>query len=123
MTARECFAPVALLVITWQIVARLPPRFQFETFPLVWSRLVPNSNDGLTQKLPKSKLGTAARVTDKSSISITPVIVPDPPETSEQRIFTAPSGTGTDSFRFVNVEFSIVLTHPPLVVPLVTKWV
>ena len=50
---------------------------------------------------------------------ITPVRVPEPPETREQRIFTAPSGTASDWLRFVNVESAIVLTHPALVVPLV----
>ena len=73
--------------------------------------------------MPNSRFGTCARATDKSSMIITPVRVPEPPETREQRIFTAPSGTASDWFRFVNVESAIVLTHPALVVPLVTKWV
>src|SRR6185295_19450120 len=105
------------------MVESLPPRFQFETVPPVWSRLLPSSKDGFTQKLPNSRFGTRARATDKSSMIMTPVRVPEPPETREQRIFTAPSGTASDSFRFVNVESAMVLTHPALVVPLVTKWV
>src|SRR5437588_9173959 len=105
------------------MVASLPPRFQFETVPVVWSRLLPSSKDGFTQKLPNSRFGTGARATDKSSMTMTPVMVPEPPETREQRIFTAPSGTASDPFRFVNVESAIVLTHPALVVPIVRKWV
>src|SRR6266496_473472 len=101
----------------------LPPRFQFETEPPVWSRLLPSSKDGFTQKLPNSRFGTCARATDKSSMIITPVIVPEPPETREQRIFTAPTGTNTDPLRLVNVESAMVLTQPGLLVPLVTKWV
>jgi len=46
-----------------------------------------------------------------------------PPETREQRIVTAPHGTVNDPFRLVNVEFAMVLTHPGLLVPEVTKWV
>src|SRR5437870_7257839 len=105
------------------MVEGLPPRFQLATVPAVWSRLLPSSNDGFTQKLPKSRFGTGARATDKSSMIMTPVSVPEPPETREQRIFTAPIGTASDAFRFVNVESAIVLTHPELVEPLVTKWV
>ncbi len=84
---------------------------------------MPSSNDGFTQKLPNSRFGTGERATDKSSMIITPVIVPEPPETREQRIFTAPTGTNTDPFRFVNVESAMVLTQPGLLLPLVTKWV
>ena len=62
----------------------LPPRFQLAGTPLVWSRLTPVSNVEFTQKLPDT-VGTT-RATDKSSISITPVIEALPPETSEQRI-------------------------------------
>src|SRR6059036_1472028 len=105
------------------MLASLPPRFQFETVPVVWSRLLPISKDGLTQKLPNTRFGTGARATDKSSMIITPLRVPEPPETREQRIFTAPSGTASDPFRFVNAESAMVLPHPALVVPLVTKWV
>src|SRR5206468_9014878 len=106
-----------------QIAGWLPPRFQLVSARLVWFRLSPSSIDRFTQKLPNSRFGTRARATDKSSMIITPVRVPEPPETREQRIFTAPSGTASDWFRFVNVESAIVLTHPALVVPLVTKWV
>ena len=56
-------------------------------------------------------------------MTITPVGSPEPPETREQRILTAPIGTINDPFRFVNVESAIVLTHPALLVPAVTKWV
>src|SRR6185503_5172036 len=105
------------------MVVSLPPRFQFETVPVVCSRLLPSSKDGFTQKLPNNRFGTCARATDKSSMSMTPVRVPDPPETREQRIFTAPGGTASDPFRFVNVESAMAPPHPALVVPLVTKWV
>src|ERR1035437_3220185 len=105
------------------MVGSPPPRFQFETVPVVWSRLVPSSNEGFTQKLPNSKFATGARATDKSSMTMTPVMLPEPPETSSQRMVTAPDGTTTEPFRFVNVESSIVVTHPGLVVPVVTKWV
>src|SRR5450432_1084510 len=101
------------------MVEVLPPRFQFETAPPVWSRLLPSSKDGFTQKFPNSRFGTGARATDKSSITIVPLMDWSPPETREQRIFTAPSGTANDPFRFVNVESSMVLTHPALLVPLV----
>src|SRR5438067_6935509 len=107
----------------WSIVASPPPRFQLETVPLVWSRLLPSSKDGLTQKLPASRLGTAERATDKSSTTMTPVTDGEPPETKEQRIFTAPGGTARDPLRLVNAESSMVLTQPGLVVPVVTKWV
>src|SRR5664280_3763116 len=33
------------------MVPSLPPRFQFETVPSVWSRLLPSSKVGFTQKL------------------------------------------------------------------------
>src|SRR5512133_911185 len=101
----------------------LPPRFQFETVPSVWSRLLPSSKDGFTQKLPYSRFGTGARATERSSTTITPVMVPEPPETREHLIFTAPDGTVREPLRFVNVESSIEDTHPGLLVPLVTKWV
>src|SRR5437588_4206118 len=107
----------------WSIEASPPPRFQLETVPVFWSRLLPSSNDGLIQKLPVSRFGTAERATDKSSMIITPVTEGEPPETKEQRILTAPGGTASDPFRLVNVESSIVLTQPGLVVPVVTKWV
>src|SRR5438132_12914510 len=105
------------------MVASLPPRFQFETVPVVWSRLTPSSKDGFTQKLPNSRFGTGERAIDKSSMTITPVMAWSPPETREQRILTAPSGTDKDPFRFVNVESAMVLTHPSRLVPEVTKWV
>src|SRR2546426_4435994 len=98
------------------MVGALPPRFQFETMPVVWSRSRPSSKEVFTQKLQNSKFGRGARATDKSSMIITPVMVPEPPETREQRIFTAPSGTASDPFRFVNAESAIVLTHPGLLV-------
>src|SRR5436305_8577492 len=107
----------------WSIEASPPPRFQLETVPLVWSRLLPSSKEGFTQKFPVSRFGTAERATDKSSMIITPVTEGEPPETKEQRIFTAPGGTDRDPFRFVKVESPIVLTQPGLVVPVVTKWV
>jgi hypothetical protein len=50
-----------------------------------------------------------------------PVMPGDPPEATEQRIFTAPAGTATVSLRLVKVEFARVLTHPALLVPTVTK--
>src|SRR6266446_2564180 len=81
------------------MLVSLPPRLQFVGMPLVWSRLLPISKDGFTQKLPNSRFGTGARATDKSSMTITPVMVPEPPETREQRIFTAPSGTASVPFR------------------------
>src|SRR5437764_9017034 len=89
--------------------------------PLVWSRLTPVSKVEFTQKLPDT-VGTT-RATDKSSMIITPVMDASPPETREQRILTAPAGTIRDPLRFVNVEFSIVPSHPALVVPEVTKCV
>src|SRR5258708_2974222 len=100
-----------------------PPRFQFEGVPFVWSRLMPSSNEGFTQKLPNSRFGTGERATDKSSMTITPVMAWPPPDTREQRIFPAPSGTANDPFRCVNVESAMVLTQPGLLVPLVTKWI
>src|SRR5690242_12256594 len=105
----------------WSIEASPPPRFQFETVPVVWSRLLPSSKDGLIQKLPDKRFGIGERATDKSSMIMTPVIAGEPPETKEQRIFTAPGGTAKDPFRLVNVESSIVLTHPGLLVSVVTK--
>src|SRR5258708_3740651 len=56
-------------------------------------------------------------------MTISPVMVPEPPETREQRILTAPAGTSKDPLRLVKVEVSMVPVHPALVVPLVTKWV
>src|SRR4051812_7742278 len=97
----------------------LPPRFQFAGVPVGWSRLVPVSKVELTQKLPDT-VGTT-RATDKSSISIRPLIDALPPETSEQRIFTAPAGTTVEPLRMVNVEFAIEPAHPAFVVPDVTK--
>src|SRR5688572_9424592 len=97
-----------------------PPRVQFAGVPLAWFRLLPLSKVEFTQKLPGSKL---TRATDKSSMTITPVIACSPPEARAQRIVTAPTGTTNAAFRFVNVEFAIVLTHPPLLVPEVVKWV
>src|SRR6266850_1699862 len=94
-----------------------PPRVQFAGVPLVWSRSVPSSKVEFTQKLP----GTGTRATDKSSMTITPVMPGKPPETREQRILTAPTGTNNTPFRFVNVEFAMVLTHPGLLVPEVVK--
>src|SRR5438874_4208689 len=87
-----------------------PPRIQFAGAALVWSRSVPSSNVEFTQKLP----GTAARAMDKSSMAITPVVPGKPPEAREQRILTALAGTSNTPFRFVNVEFAIVLTQPAL---------
>src|SRR4051812_9774615 len=109
--------------MTWQMVVSPPPRFQFVGVPVVWSKLVPSSKDGFTQKLPNSRFGTGERATDKSSITITPVIAASPPETSEQRILTAPTGTDKDPVRCVKVELAMVLTQPALLDPLVTKWV
>src|ERR1043165_3873770 len=105
------------------MVGSPPPRFQFVGVPVVWSRLVPSSNDGFTQKLPNNRFGTGERATDKSSMTITPVMAWSPPETREQRILTSPSGTDNEPFRFVNVESAMVLTHPSLLLPEVTKWV
>src|SRR5260221_1621788 len=105
------------------MVVSPPARFQFVGVPVGTSRVVPSSNDGLTQKLPKSKFATGERATDKSSMTITPVMDWSPPDTSEQRIFTAPSGTDKEPLRLVKVESAILLTQPGLVVPLVTKWV
>src|SRR5260370_9848519 len=105
------------------MVGSPPPRFQFVGVPVATSRVVPSSKDGFTQKLPKSKLATGARATDKSSMTITPVMDWSPPDTSEQRIFTAPSGTDNDPFRLVKVESEIVLTQPVLLLPLVTNGV
>src|ERR1035437_8983124 len=51
MTASAWVGLTELLVITWQMVGLPPPRFQFETVPFVWSRLLPNSKVGFTQKL------------------------------------------------------------------------
>jgi hypothetical protein len=56
-------------------------------------------------------------------MTITPVMDAEPPETREQRMVTAPHGTDNDPFIFVNVESAMVLTHPGLLVPEVTKWV
>src|SRR6266550_683482 len=103
------------------MVPSLPPRFQFAGVPSGWLRLLPVSKVEFAQKLPDTSGVT--RATDRSSMIITPVRVPGPPETSEQRIFTALGGTSMDPLRFVNVEFAMVLTQPALVVPLVTKWV
>ena len=94
------------MVVTWSMEASLPPRFQLAGVPLVWSRPVPVSNVELTQKLPETSGGTFD--TDKSSMIITPVRIPEPPETSEARIFTAPNGTSNNPFRFVKVEASMV---------------
>src|SRR5882672_12146837 len=101
------------------MVVSPPPRVQFAGVPLVWSRLAPLSKVEFTQKLPGSKL---TRATDKSSMTITPVMAGSPPEARAQRIVTAPSGTTNAAFRFVNVEFAMVLTHPALLVPEVVKW-
>src|ERR1051326_8028063 len=54
---------------------------------------------------------------------MTPVTEGSPPETREQRILTAPVGTPNDPLRFVKVESAIVVSHPGLLVPVVTKWV
>ena len=109
-TASAWVGLVELLVVTWSIELSLPPRFQFAGVPLVWSRLLPVSKVEFTQKLPGTSR-QSARATDKSSMTITPVMVPEPPETREQRIFTAPAGTSRDPLRFVNVESSIA-AHP-----------
>src|SRR5438093_11327885 len=101
------------------MVPSLPPRFQFAGVPSGWSRLLPSSKVEFNQKLPDTS-GTT-RATDKSSMIITPVRVPGPPDTSEQRIFTAPAGTNRDRLRFVNVELTIVHLQPELVVVEVTK--
>src|SRR5258707_32163 len=105
------------------MVVSPPPRFQFEGVPSVWSRPLPSSNVEFTQKLPGSRSACGARANETSSITITPVIVVEPPETKEQRILTAPVGTANDALRLVKVEFAIVLTQPGLLVPEVTKWV
>src|SRR5437868_5467685 len=44
------------------MVGSPPPRFQFATVPSVWSRLLPISKNGLTQKLLGSKSARAARL-------------------------------------------------------------
>src|SRR5258705_333584 len=102
------------------MVVSPPPRVQFAGVPLVWSRLVPLSKVEFTQKLPGSKL---TRATDKSSMTITPVMAGSPPEARAQRIVTAPAGTTNAAFRFVNVELAMVPIHPALLVPEVVRWV
>src|SRR5258708_1505885 len=118
MTASEWLKLTELLVVTRSMVGSPPPRVQFAGVPLVWLRLIPSSKVEFTQKLPGSKL---TRATDKSSMTMTPVMDGSPPETRAQRIVTAPSGTTNVAFRFVNVEFAMVLTHPALLVPEVAK--
>src|ERR1039458_311025 len=100
------------------MVGSPPPRVQFAGVPLVWSRLVPLSKVEFTQKLPGSKV---TRATDKSSMTITPVMAGSPPEARAQRIVTAPTGTTNAAFRFVNDEYAMVLTQPALLVPEVAK--
>src|SRR5205814_5447640 len=55
MTASEWLELTELLVITWQMVESPPPRFQLETVPPVWSRLLPSSKVEFVQKLPGNK--------------------------------------------------------------------
>src|SRR5581483_12039177 len=100
-----------------------PPRFQFSGVPSTLSRPVPSSKVEFTQKFPGNKSAWAARATDRSSMTITPVTAVEPPDTREQRILTAPVGTAKDALRLVKVESSMVLTQPGLLVPVVTKWV
>ena len=59
---------------------------QLAGVPLVWSRSVPSSKAEFTQKLP----GTGVRATDKSSMTMAPVVPGKPPEARAQRILTAP---------------------------------
>src|SRR6266850_5048154 len=111
------------------MVASLPPRVQPTGEAAAGSsNREPNSNVGLGKKLPGRMVGgmvctAELRATDKSSMTITPVGSPEPPETREQRSLTAPTGTNKAPFRFVNVESAMVPTHPGLFVPVVIKWV
>src|SRR5882724_288188 len=108
----------------------LPPRIQLPAGAAVvgLSILTPTSNVGFGKKFPARMVGgttvaTGMTATDRSSMTMVPVTASLPPETREQRIVTAPAGTVAVPFRLVNVEFAIVLTHPGLLRPEVTKWI
>src|SRR5437870_4949205 len=111
------------------MVGSFPPRDQLGGEAVAGlSKLAPTSNVGFGKKLHARTVGGYTIVdgwtaTDRSSMTKTPVMDAEPPETREQRIVTAPHGTASDPFRLVNVEFAMVLTHPGLLVPEVTKWV
>src|SRR6267378_1773465 len=62
MAASEWPGLRKLLVITWQMVGSLPPRFQLVTMPSVWLRLKPLSKVELSQKLLGRKTARAARL-------------------------------------------------------------
>src|SRR5258708_2118922 len=118
--------------MTRLIVGSLPPRIQLPAGAAVegLSILTPTSNVGFGKKFPARMVGgtavaTGMTATDRSSMTITPVRVRSPPETSEHRIVTAPAGTVAVPFRFVNVELAMVPIHPglALVVLGVTKWI
>src|SRR5690242_7042541 len=125
MTAKAWVGLVKLLVMTWQMLGSLPVRAQPPGVPVVWSRLAPSSNLGLGQKLlVKSAVGggaVAARATERSSRSMTPIVVCGPPDTRAARIFAAPEGTTNTSLRLVNPEPSIAPCHPALWPVLVLK--
>src|SRR5262249_36356317 len=108
----------------WSMELALPPRCQPpKGEPKAGSsNWRPNSNVGLGKKLPAIMVG-GTTLTERSSMTITPVSDDAPPETKEQRIFTAPTGTVTEPSRLVNVEFLMELIQPGLLVPVVTKCV
>ena len=58
MTASAWLGLTELLVITWQMVGSPPPRFQFETVPSVWSRLLPLSKVGVHPEIIAQEIGT-----------------------------------------------------------------
>src|SRR6266700_8263023 len=103
------------------MLVSLPAAVQLVGVPLVWSKLRQTSNIGFGQKLPGRIAGCCGGATDRSSMSMTPVVAEGPPDTSETRIFTALGGTTNGWFRRVNPDPAMAPCQPALW-PVAVKW-